>query len=161
MADRGGTPHPFLRDDDFSLASDLARAAVAIGGDVEAGVYKPEHESRYRALALRLHEHALAALQSPAPMEPVAGGVAEVMELARLTQGASQPREGSGLSSPAEQEGEPDVLAIIAKHRRQVEQSPGVGARVQGYAIDCLDDVAAEIQRAALARKRTGEETNG
>lgn len=54
----------FLRDDDFSLASDLARAAVALGWDVENGAFKPEHESFYRALVMRLHEHTLAALRT-------------------------------------------------------------------------------------------------
>lgn len=41
--------------------------------------------------------------------------------------------------------------SIIAKHRRHVQMSPGVGKEKQDYAIACLDDVADDLARHLVA----------
>jgi hypothetical protein len=37
------------------------------------------------------------------------------------------------------------ALATVAKHRRHVEASPGVGSGAQRYALAVLDDVEADL----------------
>jgi hypothetical protein len=39
-----------------------------------------------------------------------------------------------------------EVLAIIAQHRRQIEQSPGIGVERQTYALDMLDDIERDLR---------------
>lgn len=49
------------------------------------------------------------------------------------------------------------VEQLIARHRRHVELSPGVGVKVQRYALAVLDDVAADV--ALLEGRQTQQDT--
>lgn len=40
-----------------------------------------------------------------------------------------------------------EAVAFIEQHRKQIQNSPGVGKERQDYAIACLDDLASDIER--------------
>lgn len=50
------------------------------------------------------------------------------------------------------------VIAVVQKHRRHVELSPGVGADLQRYALAVLDDVLDDLQAALIASPETPEQ---
>lgn len=55
----------------------------------------------------------------------------------------------------------PEALEIIARHRRHVELSPGVGSDLQRYALAVLDDVEADLRALAAPQEAPhGERRN-
>lgn len=68
--------------------------------------------------------------------EVIDGQVKEIDRLTKLIQ--------------AERAMRPEAIAIVQKHRRHVELSPGAGADVQSYAIAVCDDILADLSRPQL-----------
>ena len=54
----------------------------------------------------------------------------------------------------------PSVFDVIFKHRRHVEQSPGVGATAQTYALSVIDDIEADLRLAVQSPLAAQEDAN-
>lgn len=44
------------------------------------------------------------------------------------------------------------AIEVVEKHRRHVELSPGIGAKVQSYALAVCDDILSDLRRSDIKR---------